>query len=164
MNQRIRQFFFPSLTLGFFLRAAVIALLAYLLFRYICIPFRVEGASMEPTYTDGGFNFCWTPRYWSSPPKRHDVVAIRFAGNQIMLLKRVVALPGEEVEFREGKLWVNGMELPEPYVVLPCNWDLAPRRVEAGCIYVVGDNRSTPIGRHYFGQTSIQRILGTPLW
>ncbi len=63
---------------------------------------------MEPTYRSRGINFCWRLRYLFSKPKRHDVVVVRFAGSKVMLLKRVVGLEGERVEFRDGKLFVNG--------------------------------------------------------
>ncbi len=164
MSARIHRFFFPSLTRAFLIRAVITGTLAYVFFSYVCIPFRIQGASMEPTYRDGRFNFCWTPACWFSPLKRYDVVAVRFAGNQIMLLKRVVALPGEVIEFRQGKLWVNEREIPEPYVRYPSDWNLSPRQVEFGSVYIVGDNRSMPIERHYFGQASIPRIVGVPLW
>lgn len=81
-----------------------------------------------------------------------------------MLLKRVVALEDEQVEFRDGKLYVDGKEMDEPYVRFPCNWNLSPRRVEKDCVYVIGDNRSMSIENHHFGQASKSRILGTPLW
>jgi len=81
-----------------------------------------------------------------------------------MLLKRVVALEGEQVEFIEGRLFVNGKEVAESYVRYPCHWNLPPRLVEKGSVYVVGDNRDMPIEHHYFGQTSAKRIEGTPLW
>ena len=81
-----------------------------------------------------------------------------------MLLKRVVALGGDTVEFREGRLYVNGREVAEPYVNGPCDWNLPSRRVEEGSIYVVGDNRSMPMEGHDFGQTSSDRVIGVPLW
>ena len=81
-----------------------------------------------------------------------------------MLLKRVVAREGEQVEFRGGRLFVDGKEMEEFYVRLPCNWNLPSRRVEEDCVYVVGDNRSMPIEDHHFGQTSKIRIMGGPLW
>ncbi len=81
-----------------------------------------------------------------------------------MLLKRVVALEGETVEFRDGKLFVNGGEIDEPYVRGPYHWNLAPRQVGQDRVYVVGDNRSMPVKSHTFGQVSRQRILGRPLW
>jgi signal peptidase I len=163
-HHKIRQFFFPSLTPKFLFRVCLIALSAYLFFGYLCIPFSIQGVSMEPTYHHGGFNFCWRPRYLFSGPKRFDVVAIRFAGRKVMLLKRIVALEDEQVEFRNGKLFIDGKEIKEPYVRYPCDWNLPSRRVEKDCIYVVGDNRGMPIEDHHFGQTSTDRIIGGPLW
>lgn len=89
---------------------------------------------------------------------------VRFAGNKVMLLKRLVALEGEGVEFRDGRLFVDGREIDEPYVRYPCNWNLPPRRVKRDCVYVVGDNRSSPMENHVFGQASIRRVIGGPLW
>ena len=160
----IRQFFFPSLTPRFLIRASLIALCAYIVFGHICIPLRIQGFSMEPTYTNGGVNFCWRLQYIFSEPTRYDVVLVRLAGRKVMLLKRVVAVAGEFVEFRHGELFVDGAKVDEPYMRYPCNWNLEPRQVEAGCVYVVGDNRSEPMERHYFGQVSLNRIIGAPLW
>jgi signal peptidase I len=164
INKKILQFFFPPLTTKFLIRVFLMALFAYLFFGHLCIPFHIQGGSMEPAYHDGGVNFCWRLRYLFSEPKRHDVVTIRFAGNKVMLLKRVVAQEGEQVEFREGKLFVDGKEMEEPYVRYPCHWNLPPRRVEKDCVYVVGDNRNMAIENHYFGQTLKSRIRGVPLW
>ena len=119
---------------------------------------------MEPTYHDGGINFCWRVPFLFLGPKRYDVVAVRFAGSRVMLLKRVVALEGEQVEFRDGKFFVDGRQARELYVRYPCNWNLPPRRVEKDCVYVIGDNRNMPIENHYFGQTLKKRIVGVPLW
>ena len=164
VNNKIRQFFFPSLTPKFLIRAFSVALLAYLFFGYLCIPFTIQGISMEPTYRNGGINFCWRLHTLFSEPKRYDVVKVRFAGSKVMLLKRVVAREGEQVEFRDGGLFIDGKKIEEPYVRYPCHWNLPPRRVEKDCVYVVGDNRSMPIENHYFGQASKSRVMGVPLW
>jgi signal peptidase I len=81
-----------------------------------------------------------------------------------MLLKRVVALEGERIEFRNGKLLVDGNTIEESYVQYPCDWNLSPRQVEQESVYVVGDNRSMPLEDHHFGQAPIKRIVGVPLW
>lgn len=162
--RKIRRFFFPSLTPKYLIRVFAIALFAYFLFGQVCIPIVIRGSSMEPTYHNGSFNFCWRGHYLFSSPKRHEVVMIRFAGNKAMLLKRVIALEGERVEFRHGKLFVDEKEIDEPYVHYPCFWDLPPRKVEKGCVYVVGDNRDMPIEDHLFGQASMKRMVGVPLW
>jgi signal peptidase I len=164
LDRRISKFFFPSLTLAFVIRAGCIALIAYLVFGHLLTPFWIKGNSMEPTYQNGEVNFCWKLQYLFSKPKRGDVVVIRFTGQRITLLKRVVALENEEVGFRNGKLLIDGREQDEPYLRYPCDWTLAARRVEPNSVYVVGDNRSGPMQNHLFGQTSLARILGGPLW
>jgi signal peptidase I len=143
---------------------AIVASAAAILFGTILVPFRIQGQSMAPTYRDGGFNFCNKWRYLFAPPQRGDVVAIRLAGDRIMLLKRVVALEGDTVAFRDGQLLVNGQPVSEPHVRDPYPWNLAPRAVAPGNVYVVGDNRRVPMAVHMFGQTSLDRILGGPLW
>jgi signal peptidase I len=163
-KRKIRQFFLPSLTPRFLIRIILVAISAYLFFSYVFLPLRIKGNSMDPTYRNEGINFCLRLRYLFSKPKRYDVVVVRFAGNKVMLLKRVVAVGGEQVEFRDGKLMVDGKAIDEPYVVYPCNWNLSPRQVERDCVYVVGDNRNMPIENHYFGQASVKRIMGAPLW
>lgn len=164
MKQKIRQFFLPDISRNFLLRLALVAIGAYVFFGYLCLPLRIDGISMEPTYHDGGFTFCCRPVYWFSQPERGDVVGVRFAGNRVMLLKRVVGLPGDEVAFVAGKLLINGQPLDEPYVRFQSNWELPPRQVKPNHIYIVGDNRGTSMRHHSFGQVSMNRIVGGVLW
>jgi len=146
------------------IRLLLVAVAAWLFFGYVARPVYIDGGSMLPTYSDRGVNFCWMPIFWFRSPHRGQIVIARYAGERVMLLKRVVALAGEEVEFRDGQLLVNGKEVKESYVALPCNWNLPPRRVDDGYVYVVGDNRSMPIENHKFGQLAVNRIVGVPLW
>ena len=81
-----------------------------------------------------------------------------------MLLKRIVALAGETVEFRDGVLYVDGKARSEPYVLYKSSWTLPPREVAPGHVYVVGDNRRMPMEQHKFGQVAVSRIIGRPLW
>ena len=74
---------------------------------------------MLPTYHDGQINFLNRLAYLRHEPQRGDVVGIRYSGDSILLLKRIVGLPGEEVSFDEGKLFINGKPLEEPYVKSP---------------------------------------------
>lgn len=161
---KTRDFFFPRLTRRFAARVAAVAACAYVVFGHLLLPMRISGHSMEPTYHTNRVNFCWRLRYAFSRPRRHDVVIVRYAGRRVMLLKRVVALAGETVEFRGGALLVGGRPLAEPYVNGPCDWSLAPRTVSTGCVYVVGDNRSVPIDMAVFGETPLGRIMGGPVW
>lgn len=146
------------------MRVAVVAVSAFIIFKYVFIPFRVQGESMAPAYATGSLNFCFALRYVFSSPEPPDVVAVRMTGRKIMLLKRVVATAGERVEFRGGGLFVNGKKVDEPYVSGRCDWNISPAIVKSGHVYVVGDNRGMPAEAHTFGQTSINRIVGIPLW
>jgi len=160
----LRYFLVPEINRRYLLRVLIVAVGAFIIFKYICIPFQVRGDSMWPTYTSGSMNFCFTPRYLLDVPERGDVVTIRMAGNRVMLLKRIVALEDDRVGFENGRLIVNGEKISEPYAAGPCDWELPPRRVRSDHVYVVGDNRRVPMERHHFGQTPASRIVGAPLW
>ncbi len=154
---------------------------------FVLLPVRIHGGSMLPTYHDQGlksFNFVNRLAYTRHEPRRGDVVLIRISGSDYstreilrdllhghltanrltgpsaMLLKRIVGLPGETVEFADGHLLVDGKELAEPYVKSPYNWNMPPRRLGPGQYFVVGDNRSMPMEFHEFGVAARERILG----
>ena len=150
----------PRRTLG---RAVILALVSYLLFGFILLPIRVTGISMEPTYRDGSINLVNTLRYRFRPPRRGDVVAIR-VGRRVMLLKRVVGLPGERLAFREGILTVNGQPIPEPCRKRRPRWNLSEVKIGPDEFFVVGDNRFVPPAFHYHGRVRRHKIVGGPLF
>ena len=159
----VREFFLPRPTRNFFIRAGAVTFVSVVVFGWLLIPCVIDGASMAPTFPEHGFTFCWSGRYWFSKPRRGDVVIVRYH-DRVFYLKRVVAHAGDTVEFRGGRLFVNGKLQREPYVRYLCDWELAPRVVEPGHCYVVGDNRSQPINVHRFGSVSLRRIAGAPLF
>jgi signal peptidase I len=160
----IKKFLFPKITGRYLVRLAVVAITAFIIFKFVLIPFRIQGESMSPTYVTGSFNFCFALRYLFSSPAPPDVVTVRMAGQSIMLMKRVVATGGQSVEFRKGRLFVDGRKVDEPYLSGKSDWNIPPIIVKPGHVYLVGDNRSMPSEAHTFGQTTIQRIVGAPVW
>ncbi len=147
------------------IRLALLAVGSWLFFGHVCRPCIINGESMRPTYPSHGFMFCWKPAYWFKEPQRGDVVIMRYVGNRLMILKRLVALPGDTVEFRDGTLLINGSEPDAPWAnATPCDWNLPPRTVMENHFYVVGDNRSMSMEEHVFGQIEAKRLLGAPLW
>ena len=160
ISNKFRRFFFPSLSRRYLTRLIFLGLSCYLIFTYLLIPLRIQGHSMEPAYRYASFAFCWRPQYFFSQIERFDVVTVRFTGKNVMLLKRVIALPGEILEFRQGILYINGKQIQEPYVQHRTPWNLTPRKIKADHVYVVGDNRGTLMSRHRFGQVTIKRIIG----
>lgn len=157
-------FFFPKLRIFFFIRMGVVAALTVLVFTLVLMPCAISGGSMMPTYPEHGFTFCNRLRYRFSEPKRGDVVIIR-QKDKTYFLKRIVGVPGDTIEFRDGDLYRNGEKQDErEYVRYVSDWELPPRTVEPGHYYVIGDNRSQPIEQHIFGSVRANRIVGAPLW
>jgi len=132
--------------------------------RFVLLPVRVQGGSMLPTYRENGVNFINRLAYLSHEPRRGDVVAIRYAGRHVMLLKRVIGLPGESVAFSNGKALINDQVLPEPYIKFPSTWNRAPVTLAPDEYFVVGDNRSMPAEDHTFGRAKRERIVGKALF
>ncbi len=161
-----KRFLFPKLTAGYLIRLGVLAVLAVVFFSFICQPFVINGASMMPTYPEHGFMLSWNVGYMMHSPEIGDVVIVR-VNDSTSYLKRVVALAGDRVCWRNGRLMVNGEALDEPYVVYSCDWDSSDEDdivIEPDHAYVVGDNRSMPRRNHVHGQVALKRIKGVPLW
>jgi signal peptidase I len=154
-------------TLRLLVVVAVVVLLRY----FVLIPIQVDGPSMLPTYHQGKVDIVNRLAYLWHGPQRGDVVAIRFSGvsrlsgKSLMLMKRVVGLPGETVEFVNGRLLINGRPRDEPYLKYPCTWDFRPEHWQLGDdeFYVVGDNRSMPQEDHFKGAAKLDRIVGKVL-
>src|SRR5205814_9683087 len=81
------------------------------------------------------------PFHWH-PPKRGDVVAVQLDKSRLVLLKRVVGLPGERIAIRTGRVVVDGRTLDEPYAkVSDSPPSQRPIVLGADEYFVIGDNR-----------------------
>ncbi len=128
----------PLVTL---LRALVLVLVSVLVFRFWLLPIRVTGTSMVPTYHDRQVNFINRLAYFHSHPKRGDIVCVRLSQQQLLLLKRVVGLPGERVAIRQGVVYINGDQIEEPYANGKVPGRVAEFELKTSEYFVIGDNR-----------------------
>jgi len=151
----------PRLTL---LRAGALIVSAIVLFGWVLLPVRLAGISMLPTYQNGALNFANRAAYWGRSPARGDVVAIRMAGNGAFLVKRIVALPGEQIAIEEGTVLIDRRPLEEPNVVNRSPWNLMPLTLDADEYFVIGDNRAMPMEYHDLGRVKRDRIVGRMLF
>jgi len=157
-------FFWPEINKRFVLRLTLVAITTALIFRFVALPYYIRGESMAPTYNSGDITIGWRPAYFFSQPEPGDIVIIRGESSGDTYLKRVLALAGEEVRFRNGALYVNDKKIEEPYVLKTGNWNYGPRTVNEGHVFAVGDNRSTSKSEHKFGMFEKNSLLGAPLW
>ena len=149
------------------IRLAVLIPVCYVLFHFVLLFVRVDGISMEPTYQDRSFNLVNRLAYLRHEPRRGDVVSVRaWAGTHLMLMKRIIGLPGETVAFDHGQVFINGQPLKEPYEDhqnWPSDWTLPPVQLGPDQYFIVGDNRTMPSQDHVFGRVDRNRIVGKVL-
>lgn len=114
---------------------------------FVAEPIYVASPSMEPTLRTGTMMILDKLTLQVRAPRRGDILSFRSPVENIDLLKRVVALPGETVEMREKVVFINGKELDEPYVVHSRPGErlegdtMAPLVVPEKGFFVLGDNR-----------------------
>jgi signal peptidase I len=132
--------------------------------KFLLVPVRAHGISMLPTYEEGQFIFVNRLAYRFSPVKRGDVVAIRLNGEDSVLVKRIIALPGETVRIVGGQVIIDGFPLDEPYRRYYVPWNMRDDTVGADEVFVIGDNRSMSLEAHEFGFARQDRILGRAIY
>lgn len=75
-------------------------------------------------------------------------------------IKRVIGLPGETVEGKEGKIYINGRQLVEPYLAEDPVGDFPPKTIAEGEVWVMGDNRNRSSDSRVFGPINESKIVG----
>ncbi len=141
-------------------RAALLGLLTYALCTYVVRPVRVRGVSMEPTLADRSLHLANLLRHVRKAPDRGDVVLIAMAGRRSYYVKRILALPDETIQLRQGELRVNGEVVPEPYLAERGDWDMPEVVLGPEQYFVAGDNRTMPLADHLAGVVHRDRIAG----
>ena len=147
-----------------------VAITSALLVRaYVVQQFAVEGESMLSTLNDGDRVLVNRLSYRLHDPRRGDVVVLkRFEGASAErdLIKRVIGLPGEEVEFRNCTVFINGQQLKEPYIDTElqgrdgCGQDQPKSIVPEGTVFVLGDHRGRSSDSRAFGAVSYDVLVG----
>jgi signal peptidase I len=169
----------------------LLALLIFIMVRGVVLNFRVDGNSMEPTlthsemliinrraYTSLDINAVLDAlpgvdrnsedrRYLFNPPQRGDIVVFRPPGTSSdPYIKRIVGLPGETVEIREGAVFIDGNRLEENYVSSSTSWrggggsDQTQLTIPEDEYFMLGDNRENSSDSRSFGTVPKDDIIG----
>lgn len=170
----------------------IVAVAAALVIRtFIFEPCKVDGHSMDDTLADGEIMFvskwdyssAWlmfpfgsaeakeeaaeTCRKWAlfGEPQRFDVVICRYPGRgDTNFVKRVIGLPGDTVELRDGQLYLNGEPTEEPYISEDYKGGYSntfgPYTVPEGRYFVMGDHRNNSNDSRFVGPLTREQIIG----
>src|SRR6201993_3746305 len=145
-------------------RALLIAIgLALVIIVFLYQPVKVEGTSMAPLLSDQERIFINKFVYRFEPIQRGDVVVFWYPlDHSKSFIKRVIGLPGETVEIRQGTVYVDGKQLKESYV--PPQYedlsDYGPVRVPPNMFFVMGDHRISSNDSRVFGPVPSRFIYG----
>lgn len=121
--------------------------------------FRIEGQSMEPNLHEGEYVLIDKVSYLLHAPARGDVIVF-LRPNERDFIKRIIGVPGDTVEVRDGQVYVNGTALDEPYLDQATISPLLPVHVETGRYFVMGDNRNNSSDSRAFGTIDAKDIVG----
>ena len=120
-------------------RYALLCMVFFIVGKTVLFWAYIPSISMEPTLSVG--NVVLGNRQ-DRIPERYDIILFRNPKNKKqVLIKRVIGLPGEKIEIKDGYIYVNGERIEEPYLQEKCN-DSGSYQVPENSYFVMGDNRN----------------------
>ena len=141
----------------------IIIVVVVVLFRtFIATPIRVDGPSMEDTLKNGDILFL---NKLNKSYKRFDIVVIY--KSDIRLIKRVIGLPGENIEYKDNELYINGELIEDVSLIRTGDFTLHELygidKIPEGYYFVMGDNRTVSKDSRYYdiGLIKKSEIAGT---
>jgi len=156
------------------IKVVIISLAIIIPIRYFLIqPFYVKGASMEPNFYDRDYLIIDEISYRLNQPQRGDIAVFKYPRNpQEYFIKRIIGLPGEKIQIKNGEIYVfnkenlSGVKLNEPYLAdgvktYETNENIVS--LDNNEYYVLGDNRNFSKDSRSFGQVNKSFIIGRVL-
>jgi signal peptidase I len=152
--------------------AAIALVLALIIRGFVAEPRFIPSDSMVPTLRVGDRLVVEKLSYRQHVPLVGDIIV--FHPPDVLLtqgyqyeqafIKRVVGLPGQTIEVKQGKVWRDGTPLNEPYIASPPVYRMKPITVQPGMIFVMGDNRNNSNDSHVWGLLPQKNIIGRAIW
>ena len=141
--------------------------IALIVNNFIIVNCRVPSASMEQTIMTGDRAIGFRLAYLFDEPKRGDIVIFRFPDDEeVLYIKRVIGLPGDKVEIKDGIVYINGEEYAEDYIGSIDLRSFGPYNVPDDSYFMLGDNRAHSADSREWNHTYVKRekILGKAIF
>lgn len=138
----------------------VIIVVVLIIRTFIVTPVQVVGTSMVPTLSDKQILLL---KKYDKDYERFDIVVFKYDNST--LIKRIIGLPGEYVEYRNSNLYINGKKIKEEFIDTKTEdftlSKLDYKKIPKGYYFVMGDNRSNSTDSRFIGLVSEKDIKGT---
>lgn len=141
--------------------------LAQLITKVIILRVIVPTGSMENTIMVDDKVVALRLAYLVSDPKRGDIIVFPFPDDEkVDFIKRILGLPGETIEGKDGLVYINGKPLDEPYVMDALDSDFGPYKVPVDSYFMMGDNRNGSKDSRYWENKFVKRdkIMGKAIF
>lgn len=155
------------LTAGSFVRelieTLVLAVILFLVIRQVVQNYRIESHSMEPNFYEGQFVLVNKLAYKLGTPHRGEVLVFHNPNNTDEdYIKRIIGLPGDQVEVVGDTILINGQELPQPFTheLNPVGSNYGPVIVPDNTLFVMGDNRPRSSDSRAIGPIDESLVVG----
>ena len=110
---------------------------------FLVEPYMVSGPSMRPTLQNQERLIVTQLVYYLREPQRGEIIVFKYPSDTRRdFIKRVIATPGDTVEIKDGRVFVNDQLLNEDYILEKTKSDYPKSTVPKGTIFVMGDNRN----------------------
>ena len=142
-----------------------VVVVVFIVNNVLLINAKIPSESMEDTIMTGDRIFGNRLAYINKDPQRFDIVIFKYPDDETQLfIKRVIGLPGETVEIRDGKVYIDGSETPldDSFTPDPPQGDWGPEVVPEGSYFMLGDNRNRSKDSRFWTNTFVkkEKILG----
>lgn len=127
----------------------ITAFMVFTLLQLTFTGFRVSGPCMTPNILNGDYIMVSKMAYALAQPERGDIIGFRAPDNpRINMMKRIIGLPGETIEIKDGTVFVNNEPLNEPYIAEAPLYTYSKAIIPLDNYFVLGDNRNYSTDSH----------------